>query len=92
MYLNSIHSFSFSYLSFSLKDPRYGLVNRIGGLSICAKTPESLPIQAFVYLMVWLLFSTGTLYSISTSCPSKFRNRSSTSIWIYRISTNVTFA
>ena len=29
----SLHSFSFSYLSFSLKDPRYGLVNRIGGLS-----------------------------------------------------------
>ena len=27
------HSFSFSYLSFSLKDSRYGLVNRTGNLS-----------------------------------------------------------
>ena len=57
----SLHSFSFSYLSFSLKDPRYGLVNRIGGLSTCTKTPDIRRYQAFTYLMVWLLFSTGTL-------------------------------
>ena len=36
----SIYSFSFSYLSFSLKDPRFGLVNRIGGLSIRTKKPD----------------------------------------------------
>ena len=57
----SLYSFSFSYLSFSLKDPRYGLVNRIGGLSIYAETPDILGYQAFFYLIVWLLFSTGTL-------------------------------
>ena len=52
----SLHSFSFSYLSFSLKDPRYGLVNRTGDLSHSKSLNPT--IQAFSYLMVLLLFST----------------------------------
>jgi len=85
------YSFSFSYLSFSLKDPRIGLVNRVGDLSFLqnARIQRS---GRFDYLIAWLLFRTDTLYKNRTSCPWNSRKRSSTSIWIYRISTSVTFA
>ena len=31
--LNCFHSFSFSYLSFLMKNPQQGLVNQVGGFS-----------------------------------------------------------
>ena len=51
MATNKFHSFSFSYLSFSLKEPRRGLVNRTGALSrpMVSVSTESLRIRSWTF-------------------------------------------
>ena len=73
----------YNYLPFMIL-PIYSVIVKLDNSLLEAARDLGVPdirrYQAFGYLIVWLLFNTGTLYRNSTSWPLKSRNRSSTSI------------